>query len=820
MGLNHCPFYPILRLSQPFSLMLLNYLKTAFRNLWRNKSFSAINIVGLAIGLSACLLLFMYISHELSYDDFQQKADRLVRVTMEYSMDGRIAKIPVTGTKVAPEFGRQFPEIESGVRMINRDGVVLRGNQQFSEKRIVFADSAFFKLFSFPLIKGNPQTALVGPNVVVLSESRAQKYFGSENPVGKTLRINTGGSFRDYLVTGVVTDSPANSQIKYDLLTSFATLPAAKSEEWYSSNYATYLLLRSPASIATLQAKIPGFMKTQFSKEEMSPGSYLTYNLEPLRRVHLHSDVEGSFEPNGDLTYISIFGSIALLILLIACVNYVNLATSRAVERAQEVGVRKVMGAGQSQLFGQFIGESVIVTAVALGLALLLASLTLPLFNTLSDRQFSIKIWLTSQSLLILFGIGVVVSLIAGSYPALVLARFQPVRVLKGHLKSAGAGQFRRTLIVFQFAITAFLIISTLLVRNQLAFIQHKKLGYSKDHVLMLPVDKQVNEKIQALKSEFRQNASVQQISLASESPVYVKGGYGMRQQNKPDGQRKMVTAITVDEDYVATTGLHLIAGSDLVAADLERVSRTDNDSLTRSRFILNEAAVKELGWTPQQAIGQRLDVSGRLGIVKGVIANFHFASLKQKVGPLVLFPQNGGEILLVKLSGNQLPNTLQFLENKWRTLIPDRPFSYEFMDEEFTKLYASETRTGRIFSGFAFLSIFLACLGLFGLSAYTTAQRTKEIGVRKVLGASVFSIVGLLSKDFLKLVIIAIVVASPIGWYVMNRWLQDFAYRIDIDWWVFALAGSLAVGIALLTVSFQSIKAALMNPVTSLRSE
>lgn len=800
--------------------MLRNYFKIAFRNLWRNKVFSSINIVGLAVGLASCLLLFMYIAHELSYDDFQQKADRLVRVTMEYSMEGRVAKIPVTGTKVAPELGRQFPEIESGVRMINREAVVIKDNRQFSEKRVVFADSAFFTLFSFPLLNGNPQTALAGPNLVVLSQTTAHNYFGTENPIGKTLRINTGGSFRDFSVTGVVADCPANSQIKYDLLASFMTLPAAKMEEWYSSNYATYLLLRKPDDIARLQAKIPGFMKMQFSRNEMSAGSYLTYNLEPIRRVHLHSDVEGSFEPNGDLTYLYIFGSIALLILLIACVNYINLATSRAVERAQEVGVRKVMGAGERQLFGQFMGESILVTSIAVVFALLLAGLTLPLFNALSDRQFSFGVWLKPGNLLLLLSLGLVVSLVAGGYPALVLARFQPVRVLKGHLKTTGAGHFRRALIVFQFAITAFLIVSTLLVRNQLSFIQHKKLGYTKDHVLMLPVDRQVNEKIKTLKSEFRQNADVQQVSLASESPVFINGGYGMRRTNMPTGQNKMVAGLSIDEDFVPAMSLHLIAGSNLNATDMDRISRTDNDSLTRNRFILNEAAVKELGWTPQQAIGQRLDVNGRFGEVKAIVADFHFASMKEKIGPLVLSPQNGGEILLVKLAGNQLPNTLQFLEQKWRTLVPDRPFSYEFMDEEFNKLYASETRTGRIFSVFAFLSIFLACLGLFGLSAYTTAQRTKEIGVRKVLGASVFSIVGLLSKDFLKLVLIAILIASPLAWWAMDKWLRDFAYRIDIEWWVFALAGLLAVGIALLTVSLQSIKAALMNPVKSLRSE
>ena len=801
--------------------MLRNYLKIAWRNLWRNKAFSSINVIGLSVGLASCLLLFMYITHELSYDEFQRKADRVVRVTMEYSMDGRVAKIPVTGTKVAPEFGRQFPEVEAGVRMISREAVILNDqNQQFSEKRFVFADSAFFSLFSFPLIKGNAQTALVGPNVVVLSETVAQRYFGTADPLGKNLRINTGGSFRNFLVTGVVADCPANSQIKYDLLASFATLPAAKTEEWYSSNYATYLLLRSPQNVATLQAKIPGFMKTQFGKKEMSVGSYLTYNLEPLRRVHLYSDVDGNFEPNGDLTYIYSFGSIALLILLIACVNYVNLATSRAVERAQEVGVRKVMGAMQRQLFGQFMGESIIVTAIALVLALILASLTLPLFNALSDRQFSISDWLKPTNLLMLLGIGVIVSLVAGSYPALVLARFQPIRVLKGQLKTAGAGQFRRALIVFQFAITAFLVISTLLVRNQLAFVQQKKLGYSKDHVLMLPVDKQVLAKARTLKSEFTQNADVQQVSLASESPVFVNGGYGVRRDNRPDGPYKMVAGLQIDEDFVKAMSLHLVAGRDVTRTDVEQASVPDGDSLNYYHFIPNESAVKELGWTPQQAIGQKIDMNGRKGEIKGVVADFHFASMKQTIGPLLLFPEVGGEILLVKLSGNNLPTTLQTLETKWRSLISDRPFAYEFMDEEFNKLYATETRTGRIFSVFACLSIFLACLGLFGLSAYTTAQRTKEIGVRKVLGASVFNIVSLLSKDFLKLAFIAILIASPIGWYAMNRWLRDFAYHIDISWWVFALAGLLAVGIALLTVSFQSIKAALMNPVKSLRSE
>ncbi|RRA99782.1 ABC transporter permease [Larkinella rosea] len=802
--------------------MLRNYVKIAFRNLWRNKVFSGINVFGLAVGLASCLLLFLYISHELSYDDFQQKADRTVRVVMEYSMEGQVTKAPVTGTKVAPEFGRQFPEVETGVRLENRQAVVSYADRQFSEKRVVYADSALFTVFSFSLKQGNPKTALAGPNLVVLSESSAKKYFGNENPVGKTVRINAGGGDKEYAITGVVQDCPANSQIKYDLLASFTTLSASKEEQWFSANYATYLLLRKPESIAALQAKIPAFMKTQFSKEEMAGGNYLTYELQPLRSVHLHSEVEGNFEPNGDLTYIYIFGSVALLILIIACVNYINLATSRAVERAQEVGVRKVMGALRGQLFGQFIGESVIVTFTALGLGLLLVYLALPFFNKLSDRTFAFDSLMEPQNLLALAGIGLLVSLIAGGYPALILARFEPVRVLKGHLKTVGAGQFRRALIVFQFAITAFLIVCTLLVRNQLSYIQDKKLGYSKDHVITLAADRQVNEKIRALKSEFKRNADVRQVARAYESPVFINGGYSMHRTGTPDDQYKSVTALPVDEDFVKTMNLRIVAGRDLTPVDLERATVPGSDSLRHFHFILNESAVKAMGWkSPQEAVGQKMDMgSGRPGVVGAVVEDFHFASMKQKIGPLVIFPEDGGHTLLVKLSGSDLSNTLLFLESKWKSIVPGRPFEYEFLDEEFNRLYSAETRTGQIFSVFAFLSILLACLGLFGLSAYTTAQRTKEIGIRKVLGASVPNIVLLLSKDFLKLVFVAILIASPLAWWAMDRWLQDFAYRIDVAWWIFAVAALLAVGIAFVTVSLQSLKAALMNPVKSLKTE
>ncbi|QKZ12835.1 ABC transporter permease [Spirosoma sp. KUDC1026] len=800
--------------------MLSNYLKIAWRNLWRNKVFSAINILGLSAGIASCLLLFMYITHELSYDDFHQKADRLMRVTMEYSMDGQVSNVAVTGTKVAPEFGRQFPEVEAAVRLINYRALVHRNGRHVREKRFLFADSAFFSLFSFPLLKGDPQTALSGPNKVVLSKNTAQKYFGHANPLGKTMRISAGGEDHDYLVTGVVADSPQNSQLKYDMLASFTTLPEAGKEEWWSANYATYLLLRSPDALPSLQAKIPGFMKTQFGPDEMKGGNYLTYHLEPIRRVHLHSDVEGNFEPNGDLLYIVVFSSIALLILLIACVNYVNLATARAVERAQEVGVRKVMGALRRQLFGQFMGELILVTFMAMTLGLLLAYFMLPLFNELADRSFSFSVWLHPTYLLLLLGTGLAVSLIAGGYPALVIARFQPIRALSGHLQTTRAGRFRRTLVVIQFSITAFLISSTLLIRSQLTFIQNKKLGYTKEQVLVLPANQQVNNKIDALKSEFRRSAGVASVSRAYESPVFIQGGYSMHRQGTPDDKTKPVTALPADEDFIQTMGVRILAGRNLTTADMERVVQKPGNT-AYYHFILNESAAKELGWKPAQAIGQKMDMGGnRVGEVGAVVEDFHFASLKRAIGPLIIFPDTWGNVVLVKLTGTNVPATLQFLENRWHTLIPDRPFEYSFLNDDFNKLYSTETRTGQVFSVFAFLSIFLACLGLFGLSAYTVAQRTKEIGVRKVLGASIPSIVTLLSRDFLTLVALATVIALPLVWYAMTTWLQGFAYHVGISWWTIALAGLLELGIALLIVSFQSIRAALVNPVKSLRSE
>ncbi len=798
--------------------MLRNYFKIGIRNLLKNKTFSVINILGLAIGLTACLLIALYVQHELRYDAFHEKGDRIVRAVMEYSMGGEVNKVAVTGTKVAPALKRTFPEVESAVRMYKTDNVVKANDKLLSEPNFYYADSTFFDVFSFRLLEGNPHTVLTQPNTVVLSASTARRYFGQEDAIGKIIRVNDD---KDFLITGVAEDCPAYSQIRFDFLASFHSLRAAQEETWWNANWTTFLLLRSPESIASLQSKIKSYMKTQFSAEEMSGGNYLTYFLEPFPKIHLYSDTESTFEPNNDITYIYIFIGTALLILGIACFTYLNLTTARATERAREVGMRKVLGAVRPQLFWQFITESVLLTTTALFLSALLVSVMLPAFNQLIGQQLTVAEFFRFENILFVFILSVCIALAAGSYPALVLAGFQPIKVLKGSFKSSASGlRLRQSLIVFQFAISVFLIVSAFIIGDQLHFIQTKKLGYEKEHVLVVPINGKIDKKITAFKSEFRRDPEVLQVARAYETPVFIDGGYSVWASGMPEGKYRSIKALPADNDFVKTTGLEIIAGTDLTEMDLIRADQ-DTTGNNYFSFILNESAVKSLGWTAQTAVGKRMKLGeDRPGEVKAVVKDFHFASLHTAIEPLVIFPNSYNNVMLVKLTGKQLPQTISFLEQKWKSLEPSLPFEYQFMDEEFNRLYTSEMRIGKAFNAFAGLSIFLACLGLFGLATFTILQRSKEISIRKVLGASVSQLIALLSVDFIKLVTVALVIAIPLAWYVMNQWLQDFVYRTEISWWIFAIAGFVALLIAFVTVSYQAIKAALANPVKSLRSE
>jgi len=797
--------------------MFRNYFKTAFRNLWKNKASSFINIFGLTIGLCSCLLIGLYIQHELSYDNFQAKGDRIVRAIMAYKFDGgdEMKKGNFTSARVAPRFKQVFPEIESAVRMTKYSRIVHYNDKLINEKNIMYADPSFFDVFSFKLLRGNPANVLNAPKQVVVTESTAKRYFANDDPVGKILKV--GNDTTLYQVTGVIQNCPSNSQIKFDFLASWSSLNKIEEEKSYwNANYTTFFLLKNKESIAPLQAKIAPFMR----KEMTGEGATVNFELEKFNKIHLYSPYEG-FEPNNSITYIYILEAVALLMLAIACFTYVNLNTARSMERAREVGVRKVIGAGNRQLFWQFIGESVLLCTISTALSLIATALLLPVFNQLTDKQLTIEAIFSAQFIggaLILIAL---VSLLAGTYPALVLSNFQPVKVLKGSFKNTSSGQWlRKSLIVFQFSISVILIISTFIMQKQLNFIQNKNLGYNRDQVLVLPIDNRMEDKLDLFKQQFKTNNHIISVSACVSTPVDIVGGYNMRSSLMPQTQTLAVSGTPIDNDYVKTTGLKIIAGSDLEQQDMKDVANSDYKKNV-FHFILNESAARELGWTPEQAIGKRMFVGDeREGFVKGVVRDFNFESLHNPIKPLVLFPESYQRTFLLKIQGKDLKQTIAFLEGKWKELAPYRPFEYRFLDEDFNRLYSSEMRLGTVLTVFASIAIALACLGLLGLSAYTAKQRVKEIGVRKVLGASVSSVVALLSADFVKLVFVAIIISIPVAWWMMSKWLLSFAYKTQMNWWIFAVAGICAVAIALFTISFQAIKAALANPVKSLRSE
>lgn len=798
--------------------MIVHYFKLALRHLLKNKLFTAIKFVSLTIGTTTCLLIGLYLRHESTYDACHEKADRIAHVSMEYHFGGETVHVSVTGNKVAPAFSQDFPEVEAAVRVIEYQQVVQVGELQVEEPRFYYADSTFFRIFTFPLLRGNPETALNAPYQIVLAHRTARRYFGTDDPMGRVLRVGE----RDMTVTGVMADPPTGTHIKPDFVCAFASLPAARpeNETWWNANYTTYLLLRQPDLLPRVQDRIPGYMATKSAETGSTGDSYLTFHLQNLRDMHLRSSVPGTFEPNGDIRYLYILGITALLILLIACTIYVNLTTAASTERAREVGVQKVLGAGRGQLAGQYLGESVIITFAALLLGISLTIPLLPFFNSLFDRQLTAAPLFEPTALTLIVGLGLVVSLFAGAYPAFVVSRFAPVAVLKGRIQFGSSGtKLRSALVVLQFGVSILLIVCALLLREQLAFIQHKKLGYDKSHVLALPADGRVNKTFEALRDAFLKIPNVLSVTRSYDSPVHIKGGYNIGkdiagQDNRP------VTAQPAGLDFLKTLDIELLAGSDFSVADIEKSDRLQTDTTVVLPVLLNESQVRAFGWTPAEAVQKNIVFNGSRADIKGVVRDFHFASLHEPIAPLVIFPSSWGRVVLVKVAGGDMADALQHLGRQWREQVSHRPFSYQFLDEEFDRMYAAENQVSQVVGVFTWLAILLACLGLFGLASYSFVQRTKEIGIRKVLGASVAGIVGLLSKDFLKLVLIALVIASPVAWYLMDRWLQDFAYRIDISGWVFAAAGAAAVVVAFATVGFQGVRAALTNPVESLRSE
>jgi putative ABC transport system permease protein len=804
--------------------MFRNYLLTALRGFRKNRMAAVINVFGLTVGLSSCLLIALFIRHELSYDDFEAKGSRIVRVIMEYKFDGggEFQRGNFTSTKVATTFRRVFPEVESAVRMADyRDEIVSYGEKLFKERHFIYADSSFFDLFSMPLLRGDVRSALSGPRKVVLTQTTARRYFGDADPIGKTLRVGTDST--NFEVMGVMADCPSNSQIKFDFLASFSSLYDNDNNTYWDANYTTFLLLRDKSQIQPLQGKVTAFMQ----KEMKGQGATVNFLLEPFMRIHLYSEYTG-FEPGTSIVYIYILGVVALLILVIAGSTYINLSTARSVDRAREVGVRKVIGAGKGQLFWQFVGESLLLCLLAAVLSIGVVIVALPAFDRLTERELSWRLVMSREFVVLAVGVAVVVGLLAGSYPAIVLSRFQPVKVLKGSFKNSRSGQgLRQSLIVFQFIISVFLIVATIIMERQLSYIRNRNLGYDKEHTVQLPMDQSLLAKVDYIKAELRRNPDILNASVCRSSPVSIFGGYNMRNNLMPANQQLAVFADPVDQDFIATTGLRLLAGQGITSQDVRNAdpftASGGKDTVTKPEYayILNETAARELGWSPQEAVGKRMFMDeSRPGFVRGVVKDFNFQSLRTPIKGLILFPEIRSGMLLVRITGEHLQQTLDFLKAKWKEIAPAIPYEVHFLDENYERLYTAELRLGKVMNLFSGIAIVLACLGLFGLSSYSAKQRVKEIGIRKVLGAPLGGLVMVLAGGFVRLALVAMVIAMPLAAWAMHRWLQDFSYRTEMAWWVFVVAGVMVMVVTLATVSVQAVKTAMMNPVKNLRSE
>lgn len=788
--------------------------KLAWRNLKKNKLYAFINILGLTAGIASCLLIGIYIKHELSYDRFNVNANRIVRATMEYKRE-IVQRAAVSGTKPGPQFKRIFPEVKEFVRTYKNTRVIGYNNQVFEEENFLYADPSFLKAFSFKLTEGDASTALNAPDKIVITQKAANKYFGNQEAVGKVLKVGK----TNFTVSAVAADVPSNSQIQFDFLVPFSLYIAMNGpEQWWTANNLTYLLLNNKDDVAPLQKRMTDYMRSISTSElKMGKGEYLTFNLQPLVDVHLHSGLPNDIEPSGSITYIYILLAVALLILTIACVNYVNLTIAQSSARGAEVGIRKVLGAAKGELFTQFIVESILAVVIASVLAIGVAVLVLPLFNQISGKQLQLPVLFNPLILTGLVVLSILIGFAAGAYPALLLSNAKLAKVLKSGFSFTSGQGVRKSLIVFQFVISIFLIISTIVILQQLSYIRSKDIGYNKSNTLVLPVDYTMRQQLDELKKEIGAVPNVQSVGAAYDEPVNVGWSDGI---NTNDNKNVSVNAMPVDEDFIKTMQLKLVAGNDYTHADVLQIDTTNQGKNFRHSFILNESAVKALGWTPEQAIGKQIS-KGNPGVIKGVVKDFNFKSFHEPITPLVLFLNNDMQrSLFVRINGNNVPATIAEIGKVWKNRVTHRPFDYHFLDEDYDALYRTEQRTAGVFTTFSVLAILLACLGLFAITAFAVVQRTKEIGIRKVLGANAVNIILLISKDFLKLVVVAAIIASPVAWYVSNKWLQGFAFRISINCWVFIITGVSALLVAGLTVSVQAIKAAMANPVDSLKNE
>lgn len=808
--------------------MLRNYLKIALRSLKRQKGYSFINILGLSVGLACCILLTLWVLDELDYDTYNTKADRIYRVTTTLKNAGNEHTDPGSGAMAGPTFMRDYPDVEAMVRLRQRGStIVKRGNTVFKEPLFVFADSSFFDVFTVDVLQGDPRTALTQPMCIAISESTARKYFGSQNPIGEPLFF---GEY-PFKVTAVFKEIPQNSHFHFNIIASLGTLTESINKYWLETNFYTYLLLKKGVNPDALAAKInqsvPSYISPELPEafgvsyeEYVKKGNGVKFGLQPLLDIHLKSNSGHEIEPNGDILYVYIFSASAILILVLACINFMNLSIARSSTRAKEVGIRKVSGSGRQQLLVQFLSESVMLTCLSLVVSVILVLIVLPFFNTLSSKQINFSLLENWTIVPALLGFVLLIGILTGLYPALFLSSFVPVQVLKGKFSLDGkTNWFRSGLVVFQFSISIILIIGTVVISKQLNYIKQKRTGYDKEQVVVLHDTHQLGNKVKLFKQEMLNTKNVTHATVSGFLPAghtdNVSTVCFAGNSINPNGGVS-VEIYTVDHDYIATLGMRIVNGRGFSEKFI-----TDS-----SAVVINQTAAKELGY--RDPLGKTIATYGQgpgevvTYRIIGVVEDFHFKSMHEKISPLCMRLGQAPHFnnISFKVAGADVQGFVRTLQERWKVFAPGQPFEYSFLDERFEQTYRVEERVGQVFSLFSTLAIFIGCLGLMGLASFTAQQRTKEIGIRKVLGASVGGILFLLSRDFLKLIFIAFLIAAPVSYYGASRWLADFAYRTEISWWIFIAAGLLATTVALLVVAVQTLKVALTNPTKSLRSE
>lgn len=800
--------------------MLKNYLKVAFRNIKRQKGYAFINISGLAIGMAACFMILLWVHDELNFDAYHENADRIYRLTIDANL-GRHMRAPVSPTPAGPAIVQEFPEVLQFARITrpNRSPVIV-GEKEYFEENVAFADDSIFDVFSFPFLKGDPKTALATAYSAVITEETAKKYFGDDDPIGKMIKFE---SDREYAIMGVVKDVPPNSHFTFNILRSMETQNTENRqlmENWFAISQYTYVLLEESADAEALEEKFPAFIDKNMGTILKSYGASLVLHIQPLKRIHLHSDFPGDIEAQGDIMYVYLFSGIALFVLIIACINFVNLSTARSATRAKEVGMRKALGAVRQKLMGQFLGESVLYSLLSLLLSIGLILVAMPWFNAIVGRSLNLNIlqvpWLVPGFI----SLALLVGIIAGSYPAFFLSSFHPVRVLKGRLKTGTKNIFfRRLLVISQFAISIALIIGTIMVYKQIVYMKSTDLGFDKEHVVVLPgLPDIMPDSYQTLKDEFKNIPGVINIGASSMVP-----GRGLTKSLfQPEGfaqdQSQPMDYWSIDPGCLPTLGIKIKAGRNFS----EDLSTDQTESA-----LINETAAEKFGWS--DPLGKQFILSpdqtdqegeARINVI-GVVKDYHSTSLREKIEPMILFyDPTQYTTFAIRVAPSNIQRTLSLMRNKWKKILPQKPFDYFFLDESFDSQYRAEERMGNLILRFSVLAVFIGCLGLFGMASYTTEQRTKEIGIRKVLGASTSVIVRVLSKEYIFLVAIGNLIAWPTAYLLMKSWLDNFAYRTSLSIWVFLAAAMLSLTVALLTVSFQSVKAALANPATSLRYE